>query len=169
MRTLCLSEPPLIDSLTDPADHEALHAFLGPAIGAAMGAVARGDLPAAFDAFMSPVCGPDYRRAMTDALGPGAVEEAERRSGYFFTGEIPAVNVWPFDPARLAAPVLLVQGGESSPAVHRMTAYLAALIPGATATTIYGVNHMLPLTAPAELARVAAVFAGRAATLAASK
>ncbi|MEV4515777.1 alpha/beta hydrolase [Dactylosporangium sp. NPDC049525] len=169
VRTLCLSEAPLIDGLTDPADHEALHAALGPAIGAAMGATARGDRPAAFDAFMAAVCGPDYRRVMTDALGADAVEEAVRRSGYFFTDELPAMHPWTFDPTRLTAPVLLVQGGASSPAVHRMTAYLAALIPDATTTTIYGVNHLLPLTAPAELARVVAIFTRRATTLAASK
>ncbi len=169
VRTLCLSEPPLIDALTDPADHEALHAALGPAIGAAMAATARGDRPAAFDAFMSAVCGPDYRRAMADALGAGAVEEAERRSGSFFTGEMPAVNTWTFDPTRLTAPVLLVQGGASPQPVHRTIAHLAALIPGATTTTIDGVDHLLPLTAPAELARVVAAFARRATTLATSK
>ncbi len=169
VRTLCLSEPPLIDALTDPADHEALHAALGPAIGAAMGATARGDRPAAFDAFLSAVCGPDHRRAMTDALGAGAVEEAERRSGYFFTGEMPAVNAWTFDPTRLTAPVLLVQGGASPQPVHRTIARLAALIPGATTTTIDGVDHLLPLTAPAELAGAVAAFARRVTTLAASE
>jgi pimeloyl-ACP methyl ester carboxylesterase len=168
VRSLCLSEPPLIDPLTDPADHEALHAALGPAIGAAMAATARGDRPAAFDAFMSAVCGPDYRGAMARALGPGAVEEAERGS-YFFTDEIPAVNRWTFDPAGLTGPVLLVGGGASPQPVHRLIAYLAALIPGATTTTIDGVNHLLPLTAPAELARVVATFIRRAATMSAAK
>jgi pimeloyl-ACP methyl ester carboxylesterase len=169
VRTLCLSEPPLIDALTDPVDHEELHAALGPAIGAAMGATARGDRPAAFDAFMSAVCGPGYRRVMTGALGAGAVEEAERRSGYFFTGEMPAVHAWTFDPTRLTAPVLLVRGGASPQPVHRMIAYLAALIPGATTTTIDGVDHLLPLTAPAELAGAVAAFARRVTTLAASE
>jgi pimeloyl-ACP methyl ester carboxylesterase len=168
VRTLCLSEPPLIDTLTDPADHQAVHAVLGPAIGAAMAATARGDRPAAFDAFLSAVCGPHYRRAMTEALGAGAVEQAERRSGYFFTDEIPAVNTWTFDPTRLTAPVLLVQGGSSPPPVHRLIARLAAQIPGASTTTIDGVDHLLPLTAPAELARVVAAFARRATILAAS-
>lgn len=169
VRTLCLSESPLIDCLTDPADHEALHALLGPAIGAAMGAVAHGDLPAAFDVFMSAVCGPGHRRAMTDALGADAVERAVARSGSFFTGEIPALNSWTVDPARLTVPVLLVQGGASLHLTHRMTAHLAGLIPGAATTTIDGVNHLLPLTAPAELARVVAAFAGRSTALATSR
>jgi pimeloyl-ACP methyl ester carboxylesterase len=169
VRTLCLSEPPLVDGFIAAADDAAVRAVLGPAIGAAMDATARGDLAAAFDVFMSAVCGPDYRQAMTDALGAGAVEEAGRTCGYFFTGEMPAVSTWTFDPARLSAPVLLVQGGASSPVVHRMTAHLTTLIPGATATSIDGANHLLPLTAPAELARVVTAFARRASTMAASR
>ena len=76
VRTHCLCEPPLVDTLAAPADHELLHATLGPAIGAAMAATARGDLPAAFDTFMAAVCGPGYRHVMTDTLGAPAHPEA---------------------------------------------------------------------------------------------
>jgi pimeloyl-ACP methyl ester carboxylesterase len=157
VRTLLLSEPPLLDSLADPADVGALRAMFGPVFGAVMGAVMRGDLPAAFDAFMAPVCGPGYRQAITDALGAGALEEAERRCGYFFTEEAPALNAWslgPADAVRLAMPVLLVQGGASAPVVHRLVAHLAGRLPNATTATVDGANHMLPFTDPAELARL---------------
>lgn len=157
VRTLLLSEPPLVDSLADPADLDALRAAFGPVFGTVMGAMARGDLPTAFDAFMAAVCGHGYRQAITAALGAGALDEAERRCGYFFTDEVPAVNAWALDPAdaaRLTAPVLLVQGGDSAPAVHRLVAHLAGRLPAATTATIDGANHLLPFTKPAELARL---------------
>ncbi|SRR6266542_3508413 len=161
VRTLCLCEPPLVDTLAAPADHELLHATLGPAIGAAMAATARGDLPAAFDTFMAAVCEPGYRHVMTDTLGAGLVENAENRCGYFFTDEIPALNAWTLDPAataHLRPPVLLVQGSASPPPVHRLITRLAGLIPDATIATIDHANHLLPLTAPTELARLITDF-----------
>jgi pimeloyl-ACP methyl ester carboxylesterase len=161
VRTLCLSEPPLVDTLADPADHDRLHATLGPALGAAMAATARGDLPAAFDAFMTAVCGPGYRQVMTDTLGAGRVDDAENRCRYFFTDEMPAVNAWTLDPAatgHLRPPVLLIQGSASPPPVHRLITRLAGLIPDATIATIHHANHLLPLTAPTELARLITDF-----------
>jgi pimeloyl-ACP methyl ester carboxylesterase len=161
VRTLCLGEPPLVPALADPADHELLRTALGPAIGAAMAATARGDLPAAFDAFMTAVCGPGYRDVMTDTLGAGLLAEAERNCGYFFTGEMPAVEAWTFDPAaaaRLRRPVLLFEGSASPPPVHRLIARLAGLLPHATTATIHDANHLLPLTAPTELARLITDF-----------
>lgn len=157
VRTLSLCEPPLIDALAAPGDHEMLHAAFGPVIGAAMAATARGDLATAFDTFMTLVCGADHRRVMTDVLGADVVEDAVKHCRYFFTEETPAVNAWTVDPAtlgRLRMPVLLVQGGASPPPVHRLVARLAGLIPGATVATIAGANHLLPLTAPTELGRV---------------
>ena len=54
--------------------HVVAHQF-GPAIGAAIAALSRGDLPAAFDTFMTLVCGAGYRRVMTDTLGAGVVDD----------------------------------------------------------------------------------------------
>jgi pimeloyl-ACP methyl ester carboxylesterase len=162
VRTLTLSEPPLVDTLAAPEDHELLHAMLGPVMGAAMGATARGDLPAAFDLFMTAVCGPTYRQVMTDTLGAGVLADAERSCGYFFTGEIPGLNGWAFEPAdaaRIERPVLLVQGGASPPPVHRLVARVAGLLPDATIATVDGAGHLLPLTAPAELAGLIAGLA----------
>ncbi|MBG0566720.1 alpha/beta fold hydrolase [Actinoplanes aureus] len=157
VRTLTLCEPPLVDALTAPGDHELLHAEFGPVIGSVMAAIARGDLPAAFDTFMTLVCGPGYRRVMTDTLGAELVEDAVSRCRYFFTDESRAVSAWDVDPAALAhlrPPVLLVQGGASPPPVHRLIAHLAGLIPGSTIATIADANHLLPLTDPTELGRV---------------
>jgi pimeloyl-ACP methyl ester carboxylesterase len=103
------------------------------------------------------VCGPDYRRIMTDTLGAEVVEDAVDRCGYFFTDETPAVRAWTVDPETLAGlrpPVLLIQGGASPPPVHRLVAHLAGLIPGATTATIPGAGHLMPLTEPAELGRL---------------
>jgi pimeloyl-ACP methyl ester carboxylesterase len=154
VRTLCLSEPPLVDTLLAPEDRPLLAATLGPAIGSAMAATARGDLPAAFDIFMTAVCGPAYRQVMTDTLGAAVAEQAGRGCRYFFTDEMPAFGTWTFGPevaSGLRQPVLLVQGGDSPPPVHRLTARLAGLLPDATVTTIDGADHLLPLTAPEQL------------------
>jgi pimeloyl-ACP methyl ester carboxylesterase len=161
VRTLTLIEPPLLDTLADPADHELLRALLGPAIGAATAAVARGDLAAAFATFMTPICGADHRRVMTGVLGADRVADAVSRCRYFFTDEMPAVAAWTMEPAalaRLRPPVLLVQGGASPPPVHRLIARLAGLIPGSKTVTVPGVDHLMPLTAPAELGRLIAGF-----------
>ena len=151
VRTLCLSEPPLIDALVAPEDRAAVQAMLGPVIGSAMAATARGDLPAAFDTFMTAVCGPAYRRVIAGTLGPDVLAAAEHGCRYFFTDEMPAAATWTLDAAAIAQPVLLVQGGASPPPVHRLVSRLAALLPDATVTTIAGADHLLPLTAPAEL------------------
>ena len=163
IRTLSLCEPPLIDTLTDPTDHEWLRTAFGPVLGSVMAAIARGDLPAAFDAFMTLVCGPDHRRVMTDTLGAAVVEEAASNCAYFFTEEAVSLTAWTVTPEALTglrAPVLLVQGSDSPPPVHRLITHLAGLIPGSAIATIGGANHLMPLTAPAELARVIDGFSG---------
>lgn len=168
VRSLTLVEPPLIGPLADPADHELLRDMLGPVIGAAMAATARGDLATAFDTFMARICGPDHRRVMVETLGAATVDEAVRRSSYFFTEETRAVDDWRIDPAtlaRLRPPVLLVQGGASPPPQHRLVAHLAGLIPGATVATVAGAGHLMPLTDPAELGRLVDEAVSASATL----
>jgi len=150
---LVLCEPPLIDALLDPADLDEVHAALGPVMAAALAAAARGDIPAAFDAFLSAVCGPDYRAVLLDAFGPDGLVRAERDAAFFFANEILAVGRWvPGDLTRVTAPVLLVQGGASPGPTHRLIDRLAALLPDAGIATIDGANHLLPLTHAAELA-----------------
>jgi pimeloyl-ACP methyl ester carboxylesterase len=164
VRTLTLYEPPLLDPLAAPEDLDLLHAMLGPVIGAAVAAVAAGDVSTAFDGFMRAVGAPDYRDVLTAGLGPEGLQRAERKSGYFFTDEVIAANQWPFDHASAAAirhPVLLVQGGASPPFVHRLTDHLAAMLPNADISTVDGQDHLLPLRAPAALADLAAAFTQR--------
>jgi pimeloyl-ACP methyl ester carboxylesterase len=154
VRTLSLCEPPLLEALAAPADRDLLRMAMGPTIGAVLAATARGDLPTAFDTFMTLVCGPGYRDVITDTLGAGALADAENR-GYFFTDEAPAVNGWTLPPMeRLRVPVLLIQGGGSPPPVHNLVAHLAGLIPDARVATVPATNHLLPLTGPARLARL---------------
>ena len=116
VRRLVLGEPPLIDPLLDPADVDAVHRVLGPAIGAAVAAAAKGDGRGAFDAFMGAVCGPDFRAVIADVLGPGALDRAEREALFFCTNELPATGGWtPVDPAGIRVPVQLVEGGTARP------------------------------------------------------
>jgi pimeloyl-ACP methyl ester carboxylesterase len=149
---LVLCEPPLIDALIDPADVADVRAMIGPAIGKAVHATGNGDLPVAFDAFMSAVCGPGYRGVLVETLGQDGLAQAERDSGFFFTNELPAVNGWtPDNLTSITAPILFVQGAASPQATHRMIARLAALLPDARVATLEHANHLLPLTHPAEL------------------
>ncbi|GAA3918771.1 alpha/beta fold hydrolase [Actinoplanes auranticolor] len=157
VRTVALCEPPLVDTLADPADRDALHAAFGPVLGSAMAATARGDHAAAFDAFMALVCGPGYRAVLDGVLGAGPVDDAARHSGDFFTGELPAVGTWTFDPA-VIRPVLLIQGADSPPPVHRLIAHVAGLLPESSVVTVGHADHLMPLTAPAELGDVVARF-----------
>jgi pimeloyl-ACP methyl ester carboxylesterase len=153
VRDLVLSEPPLIDALLDPADLPQVGAVLGPAMGAAMGAAARGDTAAAFDAFMTAVCGPGYRAVLADVLGPDGLAGAEREAAYFFADEVPAVARWePPGLSTIAAPALLVRGGASPGPTHRLVDRMAAALPDARVATVDGADHLLPLTHPQALA-----------------
>ncbi len=160
---LVLVEPPLIDPLLPPQDRAPVAALIGPAIGAAMGAAARGDLPTAFDTFLSALCGPDFRAAIEAALGTAGLERAERDCSYCFSGEVPSLVGWQFDEdqaCRIGQPVHLVAGGDSPVFTHRVVDHLAGMLPYARTTVIPGHNHLVPLTAPdalADLVRAATV------------
>ena len=164
VRTLVLSEPPLIDPLVAPEDLDLVHGMLGPVIGAAVAAIAAGDPPAAFDAFLRAVCGAGYRDVLRTSLGPEGLQRAARGCRYFFTDEVSAMGAWSFDQtiaARVRQPVLLVQGGASPPVVHGLIAHVAAMLPHAETATVEGHDHLLPLTAPAVLADLTASLTRR--------
>jgi pimeloyl-ACP methyl ester carboxylesterase len=153
VRRLVLSEPPLLDPLLDPVDVADVHAHLGPAIGAAMAATARGDRAAAYDAMMGALCGPDHRERVADVLGADGLARAERESTFFVANELPAAGGWtPVDFGSVTAPTLLVAGTASPPATHRLVTRLAGLLPHADVATVEGANHLLPLTHPGALA-----------------
>lgn len=161
VRSLVLVEPPLGGSLLLPEEAEVMR----PLIEAVVQAAAAGDVATAFDAFMSTVCGSDYRQVLEAALGAEGLATAERDSGFFFASEVPAVLEWVFGADAASAvsqPALLVQGGTSAPIVHDVTARLAALLPQAEVTTVDGSDHMLPLRDPAALGRLISEFVHRA-------
>jgi len=128
-------------------------------IGAAVAAAIRGDLPVAFDTFMTAICGPNYPAVITAALGSADLAKARANCGYFFTGEAPAVGRWHFDDElahRIRQPVHLVAGSESPPFTHHLIAHLAMTLPHADITIVPGQNHLLPLQAPEDLANLVA-------------
>ena len=73
------------------------------------------------------------------------------------TSEVAAVNAWTFDPA-VTQPVLLIQGADSLPLLHRLIAHVARRLPDASVVTLDNANHLMPLTAPGELGGLIAQF-----------
>jgi pimeloyl-ACP methyl ester carboxylesterase len=164
VRSLVLSEPPLLECLVAPEDLELLQTVLGPVIGGAVAAAAAGDVAAAFEAFMSAVCGPDHVRVLAAALGADGLRRAEQDARFFFADEVRATAEWTFDEHRarlIQPPVLLVQGGASTQPVHRLVARLAARLPNAEVATIDDDDHLLPLRNPAALGQLVEEFTRR--------
>jgi pimeloyl-ACP methyl ester carboxylesterase len=162
VRALVLGEPPLIDGLAASEDLEFLQTAVGPVIGGAIGAASAGDVDTAFDSFMSVICGPGYVDVLVESLGADAPARARDEAGFFFTDEIIHVGQWTLDDDHAAAidvPVVLVQGGDSPPPVHRLVERTAARLADATVVTVPGDDHLLPLRNPAALAAVVADLA----------
>lgn len=127
-------------------------------------AVGCGDVATAFDMFMSVICGPEYATVLRETLGPDGLARAEQEARYFFADEVPAILEWHFDgptAGRLRAPVLLVQGGDSAPPVHRLVAHVAAMLPNAETATIDRETHLLPQRSPDTLGRLVVAYAQR--------
>ena len=96
---------------------------------------------------------------LVDVLGAEGLDRAERDAAFFFANEVPGLGPWtPGGLDRVTAPVLLVQGGASPAATHRVIARLAAAFPAARVATIAGANHLLPLTHAAALADLVATW-----------
>lgn len=167
---LALDDPGLVASLIlfEPAKpsgkqrEAAASTYVGPALAAA----AQGDVARAFDVFLRGVGGDGYREALRARFGDDGLGEAERESAYFFADELPAVGAWTFGPAeaaRVAAPALLICGAESRPWFRENVAILAGMLPDARTQTLPGLDHLAPLTHPAELASAISEFVSRTA------
>lgn len=162
VQSLVLVEPAIAPALVPPPEADGIRESYR-----AMAAMARAaaDLRPLFDSFMRQVCAPDYRDVLLAALGSEGLQRAERDCGFFFRQEVPAVEHWTFDHtigSRVAQPVLFVQGGDSPPIVHGISANLAAMLAAdAETTTVPGTDHLLPLRDPATLGRLTANFISR--------
>jgi pimeloyl-ACP methyl ester carboxylesterase len=91
---------------------------------------------------------------------------AEREAAYFFADELPALAAWTFglaEAARVTAPALLICGAESRPWFRENAAILAEMLPDARMETLADLDHLAPLTHPAELASTIAEFVGQRA------
>jgi pimeloyl-ACP methyl ester carboxylesterase len=89
------------------------------------------------------------REQMYDLLPAAVAEHRElaRRDGRYR------------DYARIGAPVLLLAGGDSGPAAGRTVERLAAVVPGALAATLEGLDHFGPdRTGPAQVGRAITDF-----------
>jgi pimeloyl-ACP methyl ester carboxylesterase len=162
---LALDDPGLVASLIlfEPAKPSgkqrevAASTYVGPALAAA----AQGDLTRAFDVFLRGVGGDGYREVLRARLGDDGLMEAERESAYFFADELPALAAWTFGPAeaaQVAAPALLIRAAESRPWFRENVAILAEVLPGARTQTLPELDHLAPLTHPAELASTIGQF-----------
>jgi len=73
------------------------------------------------------------------------------------------VGAWTFGPAegaQVTAPVLLLHGGETRPLFRENVEILASMLPNARTAMLPGLNHLGPLTHPAEIALAIAQFVG---------
>jgi pimeloyl-ACP methyl ester carboxylesterase len=116
-----------------------------------------GDPAGAADTWMRGIGGPGYGDV------PLSTADAET----FFTRELPALRDCPFGPdeaARIAAPVLAVLGGESgevSATFGQRHELVKAWLSNVEAIVLPGVNHMMPVQAPALVAEAVTRFVAR--------
>lgn len=135
--------------------------FIGPALAA----FRRGDVSAAFDAFMLGVCGDGFRELIEARLGKAGLELAIRESAFFFRDEIPAVieaRLGPAEAARIRQPVLCLEGGAQPAHLQVMARQVSQraveLMPQTEIVVIEGANHALPLQNPNAIAAAIASF-----------
>jgi pimeloyl-ACP methyl ester carboxylesterase len=162
---LALDDPGLVASLilfepakpSGPQRDAAASSYVGPAVAAA----AQGEVASAFEVFTRGVGGDRYQQVLRARLGDDGLAEAEHESAYFFADELPALAAWTFGPAeaaRVTTPALLLCGAQSRPWFRENAAILAGMLPDARTQTLPGLDHLAPLTNPAELAATIVAF-----------
>jgi pimeloyl-ACP methyl ester carboxylesterase len=167
---LALDDPGLVASLIlfEPAkpSGKQREAAASTSVAPALAAAAQGDVAGAFDLFVRGVGGDGYREVLRARLGDHGLVEAEREAAYFFADELPALAAWTFGPAeaaRVTAPALLLCGAQTRPRFPENVAILAGMLPDARTETLADLDHLAPLTHPAELAATIAEFVGQRA------
>jgi pimeloyl-ACP methyl ester carboxylesterase len=121
------------------------------AIGVAIerGAATGGGAPGAVDGFLTAVCGP---RAL-ELLGPEGVAAAHR-SPRAFAADIAALSNWSIPPRQLRepdAPVVVVAGTRTRPALREACEVLAGMLPHAELREA-DAEHLVPLEDPTAVA-----------------
>jgi pimeloyl-ACP methyl ester carboxylesterase len=155
VRSLVLLEPPLWTAAEARASAETFAPLVE--------LYRSGNPRAAVDAFMGMVGGPDWRMEVERTV-PGAAEQAHRDAATFFEVEVPALEAWSFDPEkakRIDQPVLFVTGGASGPLFERPRQLFLACVSHAEDLVLPGLNHLLPVQAPALVASSIADFLAR--------
>jgi pimeloyl-ACP methyl ester carboxylesterase len=152
VRSLALLETPLLNVPSAAGMMEA--------IASAEAVYASGDVAAAVDLFLTIMGGEDWM-AETEAVLPGAPEQAERDGATFFEVELPALGEWAFDvegAQRNNQPVLSVLGSESVPLFEEGQQQLSAWLPRTQKVVVPGVNHNMLIQDAALVARELAGF-----------
>ena len=158
--------PEMVGSLVllEPALPQAENEPPSAAVSQAMAAARSEDWEAAFDAYLTGMCGPYVRQLLATRLGEQGLDDALASSRYFFSSEWTALARWQFaaDEMQLvsAATLLLVGGsGDRLGTPHRArAAHIAAHLPHAKTRVLDGLTHAMPLEDPVLIARLIAEF-----------
>jgi pimeloyl-ACP methyl ester carboxylesterase len=153
---LALARPDLVRSLVllEPAFPASPDEPDSVAMAEAFEMAGKGEFERAFDLLCEGMSGAGFREAFRRELGEEGLREAIAGSRYFFTAEGPAFAAWSFDAedaAAVAAPVLLVVGGEGerlrTPHGAR-SAQLASWLRNARTSVLPGLTHSMALEDP---------------------
>jgi pimeloyl-ACP methyl ester carboxylesterase len=122
-----------------------------------------GDAKGAVDAFMTFVCGPDWRAEVARVV-PGGPEQAEADAATFFEVEMPGLGPWALVPkkaSRVTQPALFVLGSDSDPMFGSAQQAFLEAFPDAEIATLAGLNHLLQMRDSLKVAEPVAAFLRR--------
>ena len=104
-----------------------------------------GDAKGAVDAFMTFVCGSEWRAEVARVV-PGGPEQAEADAATFFEVEMPGLGPWALDPdkaSRVTQPALFLLGADSGPLFESAQQAFLKVFPDIETVTLAGLNHLL--------------------------